>query len=162
MCAVPGQSEGTGQQDRIKVVSQALIKMGQFDRVGLPGAYTQGTLRTGHTSSCIFELNLVQCPGNIVECCKCCRSLFLRHFLLTVDRDVCIYLCFNITVKGQMIVEEVPQNMYCIPSAAENIIMEMPQKIRIYTFSAALGHNGISIIIFSSAPALECIFSDTW
>ena len=28
-------------------------------------------------------------------------------------------------------VEEVPQNMFCIPSAEENIIMEMPQKIRI-------------------------------
>ena len=28
-------------------------------------------------------------------------------------------------------VEEVPQNMFRIPSAEENIIMEMPQKIRI-------------------------------
>ena len=34
--------------------------------------------------------------------------------------------------------EEVPQNMFCIPSAEENIIMEMSQKIRIYTFSAVL------------------------
>ena len=39
--------------------------------------------------------------------------------------------------------------MYRIPSAEQNIIMEMPQKIRIYTFSAALGHDGISIIIFN-------------
>ena len=52
--------------------------------------------------------------------------------------------------------------MFRIPSAEEKIIMEMPQKIRIQTFSAALGHKGISIIIFSSSPALECIFSDTW
>ena len=29
------------------------------------------------------------------------------------------------------LVEEVPQNMFCIPSDKENIIMEMPQKIRI-------------------------------
>ena len=26
-------------------------------------------------------------------------------------------------------VEEVPQNMYCISSATENIIMEVPQKL---------------------------------
>ena len=52
--------------------------------------------------------------------------------------------------------------MFRITSAEENIIMEMPQKIRIQTFSAALGHNSISIMIFSLAPALECIFSDTW
>ena len=30
------------------------------------------------------------------------------------------------------------------------------------TLSAALDHNSISIIIFSLAPALECIFSGTW
>ena len=30
-----------------------------------------------------------------------------------------------------MCVEEVPQNMYCISSATENIIMEVPQKISI-------------------------------
>ena len=52
--------------------------------------------------------------------------------------------------------------MYRIPSAKENIIMAMPQKIPIYTFSATLGHNGISIIIFFKAPALECIVSGTW
>ena len=45
-------------------------------------------------------------------------------------------------------VEEVPQNMYRIPSAEENIIMEVPQKIPIYACSATLDHNGISIIIF--------------
>ena len=38
--------------------------------------------------------------------------------------------------------------MYRIPSAKENIIMKVPQKIPIYTFSATLGHNGISIMIF--------------
>ena len=52
---------------------------------------------------------------------------------------------FNFPLK---LVDEVPQNMYHIPSAEENIMMEMPQKISIYTLSAALGHNGISIIIF--------------
>ena len=52
--------------------------------------------------------------------------------------------------------------MYRIPSAKENITMEVPQKIQIYTFSATLGRNGISIIIFLMAPALECIFSGTW
>ena len=36
--------------------------------------------------------------------------------------------------------------MYRIPITEENIIMEMPQKIRIYTFSAALGLNGISMV----------------
>ena len=54
-----------------------------------------------------------------------------------------------------------PQNMYCIPSAEENIIMVVPQKILIYTFFATLGHNGISIIIFFKPLALECIFSGT-
>ena len=39
--------------------------------------------------------------------------------------------------------------MYRIQSAEENIIMEVPQKIQIYTFSATLGNNGISIIIFN-------------
>ena len=52
--------------------------------------------------------------------------------------------------------------MYCIPSAEENIMMEMLQKIPNYTFSATLGHNGISIIIFFKAPSLECIVSGTW
>ena len=47
--------------------------------------------------------------------------------------------------------------MYRIPSAQENITMEVPQKIQIYTFSATLGH----IIIFFKAPALECIFFGT-
>ena len=36
-------------------------------------------------------------------------------------------------------VEEVPQNMYCISSATENVMMWVPQKILIYTFSATLG-----------------------
>ena len=63
---------------------------------------------------------------------------------------------------GKNTVEEVSLNMYCIPSAEENIIMEMPQKIPIYTFSATLGHNGISILIFFKAPVLECIISGTW
>ena len=40
-------------------------------------------------------------------------------------------------------------------SATENIIMEVPQKIQFFTFSATLAYNGISIIIFFKAPALE-------
>ena len=43
-------------------------------------------------------------------------------------------------------------------SATENIIMEVPQKIQFFTFSATIAYNGISIIIFFKAPALECIF----
>ena len=38
--------------------------------------------------------------------------------------------------------------MYRIPSAKENIIIEVPQKIPIKTFSATLGHNVIFIMIF--------------
>ena len=40
--------------------------------------------------------------------------------------------------------------------------VKVPRKIHIYTFSAKLGGNGISIIIFLKAPALQCIFSGTW
>ena len=46
------------------------------------------------------------------------------------------------------VIEEVLTNIYCISSATENIIMEVPQKIPIYTFSVALAYNGISIVIF--------------
>ena len=55
-----------------------------------------------------------------------------------------------------------PQNMYCISSATENNIMEVPQKIPISAFSATLAYNGISITIFFKAPALVHIFYDTW
>ena len=48
---------------------------------------------------------------------------------------------------------------YFLPSAEENIIMEVPKKIQIYKFSATLAYNGISMIIFFRAPAIECIFS---
>ena len=65
------------------------------------------------------------------------------------------------SLRENTFVEEVPQNMYCIPSATENILMEVPQKIRIYTFSVTLAYNGISITIFVTAPALECIFYAT-
>ena len=44
----------------------------------------------------------------------------------------------------------------------KNIIMKVPHKIPIYIFSATLGQNDISNIIFFKAPALACIFSDTW
>ena len=39
--------------------------------------------------------------------------------------------------------------MYRIPSAEENIFMEVPQKIPIYTFSATLGHNYIDSVLKS-------------
>ena len=48
--------------------------------------------------------------------------------------------------------------MYCISSVTDNIKMEVPHKILIYTFSATLAYNGISITIVFKAPALECIF----
>ena len=57
--------------------------------------------------------------------------------------------------------EEVPQNMFCISSATENILMEVPHKILILSFSATLAYNGNPIIIFFKAPALECIFYNT-
>ena len=57
---------------------------------------------------------------------------------------VCYHLIF-----GFKHLEEVPQNMYCVLTAEENITMEVPQKIQIYTFSARLGHH-----IFSSALPL--------
>ena len=49
---------------------------------------------------------------------------------------------------GQSEVEEVPMKIYCISSVTENIAMEVPQKIPVYTFSVTLAYNGISIIIF--------------
>ena len=59
-------------------------------------------------------------------------------------------------------IEEVLRNMFCISSATEYIIMEVPKNIPIYTYSGTLAYNGISIIIYLKTPALECIFSDTW
>ena len=64
-----------------------------------------------------------------------------------------VHICMN-----DYRVEEVPQNIYCISSATENIIMEVPQKIPFYTFSTTLVFNGIFIIVFFKASALECIF----
>ena len=54
-------------------------------------------------------------------------------------------------------VEEGSQNMYCMSSVIEYIIMEMPQNIPIYTHSVTLAYNGISIIINLKTLALECI-----
>ena len=51
-------------------------------------------------------------------------------------------------------VEEVSQNLSCILSITENIMMEVPQKILIKTFSATLAYNGISITIVVKEPAL--------
>ena len=79
---------------------------------------------------------------------KCCLGIF---------PDI-----YGYVRKQHFKIEEVPQNMYCILSDEENIIMEMQQKIQIYTCSAALDHDGISIITFSFAPALESIFFGTW
>ena len=53
-------------------------------------------------------------------------------------------------------VEEVPQNTFCISIATENIIMEVPQKILIKTFSATLAYNGISITIFLRQKSQLC------
>ena len=50
--------------------------------------------------------------------------------------------------------------MFCIPSATENIIMKVPQKILNKTFSATLAYNGISIRIFLS-HLLSSVFSST-
>ena len=47
-----------------------------------------------------------------------------------------------------MHVEEVSQNMYCILSVIEYIIREVSQNIPIYTYSATLAYNGISIKIY--------------
>ena len=55
-------------------------------------------------------------------------------------------------------IQEVLQNMYRISSTTENILLEVPQKIPISTFSATNAYNVISIIIFLKAPALKCIF----
>ena len=55
-------------------------------------------------------------------------------------------------------VEELPPHMYRIPSAEENIAMEVPQKIGIYTFSATVGDNGISIMIFFKAPVSVSVY----
>ena len=52
-------------------------------------------------------------------------------------------------------------NIYCISSATEHIIMEVPQKIPIYTFSVALAYNGTFIVILLKAPDLEYIFRGT-
>ena len=63
-------------------------------------------------------------------------------------------------LPGQL-VKELPQKMYRISSATENIIMEVPQKIPISAFSATLAYIGIPITIFFKAPASECIFYNT-
>ena len=47
-----------------------------------------------------------------------------------LDTGIYVYVCFC-HPRATPHVEEVPQNMFCISSAEENIIMEMPQKIRI-------------------------------
>ena len=58
-------------------------------------------------------------------------------------------------------VEEVPMNIYCILSATEIIITEVPQKIPIYIFAVALAYNEIPIEILSKASDLEYIFRGT-
>ena len=51
--------------------------------------------------------------------------------------------------------------MYCVSSATENIVMEASQNILIYTYSAALAYNAISIMImimimiYSETPGLK-------
>ena len=67
--------------------------------------------------------------------CECCFSMQSSLNKLSTT-------CSSETVK------EVPQNMYTILGAAENIIIEVPQKIPMYAFSATLAFNGIYIIIY--------------
>ena len=44
--------------------------------------------------------------------------------------------------------EEVSQNMYCISSVIEYIVIEVSQNIPFYTYSVTLAYNRISIIIY--------------
>ena len=90
-----------------------------------------------------------------------CNSKPVKQKLKYQTEFVKIFLIYRQETIYFM-VEEVPQNMSCISSATENIIMEVPQKILIKTFPAKLAYNGNSIIVFFKAPALECIFYDTW
>ena len=53
------------------------------------------------------------------------------------------------------------QNIYCISSVIEYILIELSQNKPIYWYSVTLAYNGISIIIYLKTPTLECIFSDT-
>ena len=53
------------------------------------------------------------------------------------------------------------EKIYCISSATENIEMEVSLKMPIF-FLFSLTYNGISIIIFSKAPDLKCIFRRNW
>ena len=59
-------------------------------------------------------------------------ELNLYHPCVQARPQVKVSAAIHTTFQpGQQVVEEVPQNMFRIPSAEENIIMEMPQKIRI-------------------------------
>ena len=53
------------------------------------------------------------------------------HIFVYIREAILQQICFSfeIFLNGLDPIEEVPQNMFCIPSAEENIIMEMPQKI---------------------------------
>ena len=51
-------------------------------------------------------------------------------------------------------VEDVLQNMYCISSVIEYIIMAVSQNIPIYSYSVTLAYIGIYIIIYLKTPAL--------
>ena len=52
--------------------------------------------------------------------------------------------------------------MFCMPSAIEDILMEVPLNIPQMASSMALAYNVIPIMISLKAPALECIFKGTW
>ena len=73
-----------------------------------------------------------------------------------------IHNCWKNPAYANLIVEEVSQNMYCISSATEYIILEVSQNIPIYKYSVTLAYNGISLIIYLKTPALECMLRDTW
>ena len=59
-------------------------------------------------------------------------------------------------------VEELSQNMYCISSVIENVIIKMSENIPIYSYYVTIAYNGIFIIMYLKTPALDSIFSDTW
>ena len=67
--------------------------------------------------------------------------------------------------SGYILYKEVALKMYRIPSAKENIIIDVPQKIPIYMFSVALAFSETNFLIFYivyKAIWYLCIFKGTW
>ena len=72
------------------------------------------------------------------------------------------HLLTNSALRPLYTVEEVPQNMYCVSSVIEYIILEVSQNIQFFTFSVTLVYNGIFLNKYLNTHALECIFRETW